>query len=110
MAAEVQTLRAELPPLTGDTAGPLLDFRLNGVAAFGGSPLDAAHALTGQMGALLKVLSAAHMDADAAEQGGAFGAESLATLQASVTARAFDGLHSLASLAAFFIEQHRRAQ
>lgn len=93
----------------GDGAGALLDYRLNGAAPFGPSPLDAAQAVTSQLAALLKVLGAAHADLDAAERGGVF-AEALATVEGSIQSAAYDGLSSLAVLAGFFLEQHRGAQ
>lgn len=121
MAAELRAPRTARPDFdmdaaalaravaTGDGGGALLDFSMNGASPFGASPLDAAQAITGQLAALLKVLGAAHADLDTAERGGVF-AQEMATVEGSVQSAAYDGLSSLASLAAFFLDQHRGAQ
>lgn len=90
------------------SAAALLDFSINGMVPFGHTPHDAAQTLIRQLSGLLTVLGAGHEDVDEAERAGIV-PEALAGMTGSLNSAAFDGLNSLAALAAFFLDQHRGA-
>lgn len=93
---------------TGDGAGPLLAFEINGTRPFGPTALDAAEMLIEQVAHLATVLGAGHEEADAAQSGGAT-TDAITDLRGSVHAGAFGAIGSLSALAGFFLDQHRGA-
>lgn len=92
----------------GDGAKAILDFQIRGIAPFGGTPLEAAQVLIDQVSAITSLLAAAYDDVDTAQRAGV-SADAVQSLRGATHAQALEGITSLASLAAFFLAQHRGA-